>query len=290
MEVEYLREFLAIVRNKKMSDAADELFTTSSSLSKHMKALEEELGVSLFKKVRRHSVVNEYGEALVPYIKEIVRQRDEMQNILQEKRRDDEYMLRIVSHYRLFEEILKFRKEEGINVILSEEHRAIEMLENGQAELAILIYPTEMDDRLAGFPYKRDRMVAVCEKNHPLARRKSVTIKDLKNEFFVTFPKSDGNPLARLIFEQFEQNGIVPKISITATVGSTIAKLIAQDAGIGILWEEALKPIMMENLCVIPLEPVREIDVCVCWLKDTTLSENASLFVDFLKEQYKTKE
>lgn len=289
MEIEYLREFLSIVRNQKMSEAAEELFTTPSSLSKHMKALEEELGVPLFKKVHRNSVVNEYGEALIPFVKEIVRQRDKLQSVLQEKRVDADLTLRIVSHYRLFEEILKFRKEEGVNVVLSEDHRAIEMLETKQAELAILIYPTEVDDRLNYIPYKKDRMVMVCEKNHPMANLPSVSINDLKNEFFVTFPKADSNPLAKLIFDEFKQSGIMPKISITATVGSTIAKLIAQDAGIGILWEEALKPIMSEDLCVVPLEPLKEIEVNVCWLKDTTLSENATLFIDFIKEQYKIR-
>ncbi|MBO6309653.1 MAG: LysR family transcriptional regulator [Oribacterium sp.] len=289
MEIEYLREFLSIVRNQKMSEAAEELFTTPSSLSKHMKALEEELGVPLFKKVHRNSVINEYGEALIPFVKEIVRQRDKLQSVLQEKRVDADLTLRIVSHYRLFEEILKFRKEEGVSVVLSEDHRAIEMLETKQAELAILIYPTEVDDRLNYIPYKKDRMVMVCEKNHPMANLPSVSINDLKNEFFVTFPKADSNPLAKLIFDEFKQSGIMPKISITATVGSTIAKLIAQDAGIGILWEEALKPIMSEDLCVVPLEPLKEIEVNVCWLKDTTLSENATLFIDFIKEQYKIR-
>lgn len=285
MEIEYLREFLTIIGAETLSEAADELYTTSSSLSKHMRALEEELGMSLFKRVRRNSVMNENGELLVPYARDIVSRYDDLRALIEHRRTEQRQSLNVVAHYRLFEEALEFRKRENINVLISEFHDARGLLEDGSCEIAVLVNPDKSDGRLESFPYRKERMVFVCNKNHPLAAFSSVTFEDIRNEYFVAFPKSDQNPLARLIFEGFAEAGYQPRIAITATVGSTIAKLIAEDAGVGILWEKALKPIMLEELRVIPLVPTKEAVVEVCWLKGHPLSENAGKFREFMRSK-----
>lgn len=290
MDVEYLREFLAIARNERMSDAADELYTTSSSLSKHMQALEKELGVTLFKKVKRCLVPNAYGESLVPYAKEIVRQRDALQKVLNEKRTRENTTLQVISHYRIFEEVIQFRADTGTNVIINESARGVELLESGDCEVGFLSRPDDGDDRLELVPYRRERMVFICNKNHPLARaeRHSIAIEHLADESFVMFPKSDQGPLARKVYERFDRAGIKPRIAITATVGSTIAKLVAEDAGVAILWEKALRPLMKDiqgDICVIPLEPVEEIEIDMCWMRNRILSDNARKFITFMKER-----
>lgn len=283
MDIGYLREFLTIIGAETFSEAAEELYTTSSSLSKHMRALEEELGMPLFKKVHRNSVMNENGELLVPYARDIVAKYDELLALIEHRKKEQRQSLNVVAHYRLFEEALEFRKKENINVIISEFHDALGLLEDGSCEIAVLVNPDKSDRRLEGFPYRRERMVFVCNRQHPLANRTQVSFADIRNEYFVAFPKSDQNPLARLIYEGFSRAGYQPRIAITATVGSTIAKLIAEDAGVGILWEKALQPIMMEELRVIPLIPAEEASVEICWLKDRPLSENARKFQDFMR-------
>lgn len=285
MNIEYLREFLAIHRNQRFSDAADELFTTSSSLSKHMGALEEELGVSLFKKVRRYSVVNEFGQTIIPYAQEIVRQMDEMQKALEEKKSADQDTLHVISHYRIFEEALEFRRKYGINVIIHEFQNARELFENGTCEVGILIRDKDDETNMKTIPYKKERMVFVCNKNHRLADRDSVTIEDVKRESFVMFPLTDRGALAVLIFEQFEQAGYKPKIAITATVGSTIAMLVAQGAGVAFLWEKALQPVMQEELRVIPYEPIKEVEIDICCQEGIKLSKKADIFMEFMKSR-----
>lgn len=286
MNVEYLREFLAIHRHQRFSDAAEELFTTSSSLSKHMSALEEELGVPLFKKVRRYSVVNEFGQLMIPYAKEIVRQTDEMLKALEERQDADKDILQVISHYRIFEEALQFGKQYGIHVNIHESLGVRDLLEGNTCEVGILPESECCDPGLQVIPYKKERLVFVCDKTHRLADRTSVTMEDVKREPFVMFPMTDRGPLATLIFAEFERAGCKPKIVSTATVGSTIATLVAQRAGVAFLWEKALHPIMQEDvLRVIPYEPVREIEVNICWRADAKLSKKAVRFIEFMKAQ-----
>ena len=285
MNIEYLREFLAIHRHQRLSDAADELFTTSSSLSKHMSALEDELGVSLFKKVHRYSVVNEFGQLIIPYAQEIVRQMDEMQKALEEKQEADQDTLQVVSHYRIIEEALEFRKQYGIHVVIRESQSGRDLLDDGTCEAGFLIRNKDDESGMETIPYKKERLVFICSRNHRLADRTSVTIKDVKKEPFVMFPMTDKSPLAALIFEQFEQADCKPKIVSTARVGSTIAMLVAQGAGVAFLWEKALLPVMQEGLCAIPYEPTKEIEVDICWPAGTKLSPKAAKFIDFMKSR-----
>ena len=72
---------------------------------------------------------------------------------------------------------------------------------------------------------------------------------------------------------------------MTATVGSTLAKLVAQGAGVGILWEKATRNIMTPEIAMVPIKPeiLSQIDLCV--RKDAVLTEKAEEFLNFMLER-----
>ena len=49
MTFEQLRSFLAVVKHNHFTLASQELFISQSSISKHIKALEKEIGIELLK-------------------------------------------------------------------------------------------------------------------------------------------------------------------------------------------------------------------------------------------------
>lgn len=59
MTFEQLQHFLAIAKYKNYSIAAEESFVSQSSLSKQIKALEEELGFKLFDRTTRNIELTE---------------------------------------------------------------------------------------------------------------------------------------------------------------------------------------------------------------------------------------
>lgn len=66
MELYQLKSFLAIVREQNLTRAADALNLSQSALSSQIKALEEELGLRLFKRSSRGMTLTHQGEALLP--------------------------------------------------------------------------------------------------------------------------------------------------------------------------------------------------------------------------------
>jgi DNA-binding transcriptional LysR family regulator len=65
MELHHLQTFVVVADEKSITQAARRLFTTPSSISAHIKTLEDELGVQLFTRTPRGMHITEKGEALV---------------------------------------------------------------------------------------------------------------------------------------------------------------------------------------------------------------------------------
>lgn len=72
MKIQSLREFLTLSRVKNFNVASEQLFLSQPTLSRHIKEIEEELGVPLFLRSTRQVELTEYGKYFLPYAKRIV--------------------------------------------------------------------------------------------------------------------------------------------------------------------------------------------------------------------------
>lgn len=72
MEINYIKEFVVLADKRNYMEAAESLFISQSSLSKHIKALKTEIGFMLFDRTTRKIKLNEYGETFLIYAKQIV--------------------------------------------------------------------------------------------------------------------------------------------------------------------------------------------------------------------------
>ena len=97
MELRYLAEFLTIAHHQNFSLAAEELFTSQATLSKHLQALEKELGVSLFDRTTRSVRLSGFGEILLPFAQQVVMQYEAVEKQFREEKGKKRRQLRIVS-------------------------------------------------------------------------------------------------------------------------------------------------------------------------------------------------
>ena len=63
MELKYIREFVSLAETGSYFETSERLFITTSSLSRHIKALEEELGMPLFDRTTRKVELNRQASA-----------------------------------------------------------------------------------------------------------------------------------------------------------------------------------------------------------------------------------
>ena len=71
MDTERCREFVVLAQTCNYLQAADQLFISQSSLSKHIKALERELGVELFNRTTRRVQLTEHGRVFLPFARKL---------------------------------------------------------------------------------------------------------------------------------------------------------------------------------------------------------------------------
>ena len=67
MEIDYIREFITLAQVQNYMAAAEESYISQPSLTKHIKAIEMELGVSLFDRTTRKVHLNQFGRTFLPY-------------------------------------------------------------------------------------------------------------------------------------------------------------------------------------------------------------------------------
>lgn len=290
MEISYLEEFLIIAEEGRLGEAAERLYTTSSSLSKHIHAMEKEYGVPLFDRSKRTISLNEYGQMLLPYAEKMVGLHRESTRKLANKAASGKKSVTISAGYRILELAVEFRQKNHISLNINESYEGKQLLKNGECELAFIVDEYNSENDLVRIPYMKDYLVMICNKSHPLAKMKQVSLLDLRDEDFVMFPDSDKNRISGIIRNTCLRAGFEPRVAFTGTVGSNIVDSVSQNMGIALLWRKALEFIMKDNVSIVEILPTKEIDISLYYMKDRKLSEEAQLFVDFVRHKAEIKD
>lgn len=79
MDIKEIQCFVACVKTGSFSKAAERLFTTQSSVSKMIKAMEEEMGTALFERQAKGIRMTPYAEQVYPYALAVLENIEKMQ-------------------------------------------------------------------------------------------------------------------------------------------------------------------------------------------------------------------
>ncbi len=187
MEIRTLRYFLAVAREENMTRAAEQLHVTQPTLSKTLKALEEELGKKLF---TRHSFsirLTEEGVLLRNRAEDLVSMADKITQefvTLDDITGGDIY-LGLAESYQirlLARAIREFRKQYPAlryHITSGDTEQVTEKLDKGLLDFAVLVEePDKSKYESLVFP-KADVWGLVFPADDPLAKKKAITVDDL---------------------------------------------------------------------------------------------------------------
>jgi LysR family transcriptional regulator, cys regulon transcriptional activator len=239
----------AVKHNFNLTEVAGALHTSQSGVSKHIKDLEEELGVALFeRKGKRLLGLTEPGRELIGIVERMLIDAKNIKRIGEQFSQRDQGELRIATthtqaRYVLPTIIAKFREAfPKVRLILHQANprEIAAMLLDGTADVGIATETLAEEPQLATFPYLRWSHAVIVPKNHPLARGKALTLAAIAEHPIVTY---DGAFTGRRkIDATFAKAGITPDIVLSALDSDVIKTYVDVGLGIGIITSIAHDP------------------------------------------------
>lgn len=241
-----LRAFCKAVETKSISKAGEELFLSQPTVSLQIRALERELRVQVFE--RRGPVINltPDGKILYELSKPLINGIDNLAqnfNSMAGKLESGEIHItagQTACMYLLPHYIGMFKKEyPGVHVKLSNNtgKEGRELLKTDCVDFAVGTMADNSEDMVFE-PLFEYQPVLIAPLDHPLARKKSVTLEDI-SPFGLILPPRELSTW-RKVDRIFNENGVPYKVSMEVGGWEVIKKYVEEGMGISIVSELCL--------------------------------------------------
>ena len=191
IETYIIRQLVAFADYGTLTRVGEELGITQPTISRAMQKLEGELGVTLFDRTKNRITLNENGIFAADYAKKIMAMQDEMIA----KTREKAGLLKTfaVGSVAIMPAVCAVDSAKkiygGIQTryeINDNESHLIRGLTDDVYQMIILLHPFD-DSLFASQKYFSERLSVMLPKKHPLAKRKSIALKELAGETFAVY-------------------------------------------------------------------------------------------------------
>ncbi|MEY8524814.1 LysR family transcriptional regulator [Lachnospiraceae bacterium 38-10] len=291
MELNYIRHFVALAENGNYLETADALFMAQSSLSRHIKSLERELGAPLFERTTRKVVLNDFGRTFLPYARAMLKIQDECGKALQGYLDGVSSIINAASipamvQYHITDVFAGFQKENPgcrLNITEADSTKIWQLLEEGKCECGF-IRAEDMDRMPEGMEqvaFTTDHLVAVLPAKHPFAKKKAVSLGMLRNEKFLFLDKETS--MYGICINACREAGFEPDVAFTGFRGENLIDLAAKGMGVALLTRKPIGYAAGKEVVLADIEPRVTTFVSLVYPGKRRLSGAARRFIDYVK-------
>jgi LysR family cys regulon transcriptional activator len=248
MNFQQLRILRAATRHGfNLTEAAERLHTSQSGVSRHIRDLEQELGVELFvREGRRLTGLTEPGREVMPLVERMLVDAENIKRVAEQFSRSDEGALNIATthtqaRYVLPEVIKRFRAlYPRVHLCLHQGSpgEIVERVTRGDADLGIATESMTDNPLLVSLPYYRWHHALIMPEDHPLAGQPDLSLEALAAWPIVTY--HEGFTGRARIDATFAQAGLAPDIVLSALDADVIVTYVRLGLGVGIVASMAL--------------------------------------------------
>lgn len=285
MELLQLRYFCVVAKHQNMTKAAAELMISQPALSKTISALEKELGTPLFVRRNRSIFLNRAGEIFYQKIDQSINLIDDTVSEVRELSNEPFGNVRLLvlsaSSYMPGFYIAFHQRYPFIKLQLSNYIRYEHMF---MYDCDFCITADAGFTPLAGnsvIPILTERFVLAVQKQHPLAGRESIHLKEAAPYPFVASNRREDLEFYCL------KAGFRPNIIAECDNGTTYETFLRNGVGISVVPEITLGSVLPEDIVCIPLTyPVIERTISLTYDSRRRMSNAGQLFLQFCMEYF----
>lgn len=242
MELRHLHYFVAVAEELHFGRAAERLHIAQPPLSQQIRSLEEELGVQLFYRTKRHVELTEVGQVFLQEARRTLAQAEQAVVAAQRAGRGELGRL-VVSFvgsavYEILPVTLRNFHERFPDVELHLRElttaQQVRALRDGRIQIGFVRPPVGDDTLQTETLFKEPLLVALPE-THFLSNQAKIPTEALAHEHFILAPRHLGPGLYDQIISLCKQAGFSPNVTQEAIQMQTILGLVAAGLGVSLI-------------------------------------------------------
>lgn len=292
MTIEQLQYFMAIIKYKNFSTAAEECYISQSSLSKQIKALEKELGgVALFDRNTKKLDITYAGKEFYVSANKILMEYYKMINTMKKYTEGHTEVLNIgtipvMNHYGLTDIFFQFQEYYSnirLHIIEANSVPIIEAFTKGKVDIAFLRdnYLPLGDYKI--YPLIDDELVLVTNHFHWLEKFDEIDLKEAENEKFLFLGNNTG--MHESCRRACIKAGFMPREQTLDVRSSTIKNLVANGQGVSLMMYQSIRYMNDPRIKIIRLKDPVVINLSLI-IRNSAVTDAVSTFAEFVTDSF----
>lgn len=282
-----------VVNGYNLSQAANVLHTSQSSLSKQISALENQLKADVFtRQGKRLTGLTPMGEALMPHIEAIFCEIRTIENLSLDFHDPQTGTLTVATthtqaRYVLPHIIKAFRQQfPKVHLILqqADPETIAQLVIRGQADIGIATEALLHNDYLRCYRYYDWSHNVIVPNHHELAHQQDIDLPTLASYPIITY--HGGFTGRNAIDKTFAKAGLQPEIVLAALDADVISTYVGLGLGIGIIAEMAYEPNHYRNLTAIPISHFGRFTSWIAVRDDAEIRQFGQAFINLCQKQF----
>lgn len=187
MNIQQLKGFICVCQTRNITKAAQQMHMTQQGLSKSIGKLEEELGVSLFLRSDKQTILTDIGQKLLPVARSLIQKHEEHEQLMRDIITQNSHSVKIAFENSVLlngfpVDLLCNIGGLSITAYLGVDNAACvnDVMEH-RATCAFTIKPPDLKG-MRYFQIVKHYPNVIMSKDHPLAKKETIFIEDLRNE------------------------------------------------------------------------------------------------------------
>ncbi|MFK7676487.1 LysR family transcriptional regulator [Priestia megaterium] len=246
MDINYLYTFKEVAKWGSYTRTGEELGYAQSSVTTHIKKLEDHYGQKLFERTGQKMKLTQPGEELLYYVNQVT----ELLNEAKERLTTNEDARGTVSigtveslaAYFITPYIRELKKQYPSLKIMLEAGLCPNLTQgiiDGKYDVAVLLDRLQTSSSLEVIPIRKESMVMIASSSHSFSKRNSVLMEEFEGETIIL--TESGCPYRTLLEEMMRSSGIHMQSVISFSSLEAIKQCVADNLGIALVPEIAVK-------------------------------------------------
>ncbi|MBI5386223.1 MAG: LysR family transcriptional regulator [Verrucomicrobia bacterium] len=290
MQIESLKVFCDLAETESFTKSAQINHVTQSAVSQQISSLERLFKSLLIERSKKKFRLTREGQVLYDYSKEIIQTYESLLSKVQEIKEIISGTIRVATIYSIglhdlppyLKKFLKAYPTVNVHVEYRRSNQVYEDVLGNVVDLGLVAYP-QKHNKLEILPLHKDTMVFICHPQHPLAARKSIKLKEITGERFVSFDPDI--PTRRATDKMLKERGIHVQHMMEFDNIETVKRAVEIDAGVAIVPHATItQEVAKQTLAELKLEDVEmHRPIAVLYKKNKVLSPAMKQFITVLK-------